>query len=1709
MLAIVFCSIIGNFARQGDKTVTAAAVVPGTASILNLNSSGEDTNNLKNAVQGGQNEYIYFGNISTGAIKWRVLTNDSKYSSGDMLLWADSSLGIESFNSSTSAKPNANFAFWGTSMARAKLNGGDYIKSTADGYLTIDEADSWYSKIFKDTEKLSVVSANNYETYLFSRVVANRPILANTNIVGSGSEQYATSFISGLSGIYANADSSGSLIETTTDKLFFLDYYDVNNVEYGFGDNGTVYANMVDSSWNFNTNGYPSLSDDGGAAKANYLKGENFWLRNAGLFTSNANVLRVDSSGYIICNAVNNSYGIRPAFNFSPSSVVYATASSVSNNDFTFSSVSAISSADGKPAYKVYTKANNYVNYNANSSTSPVINITNSNVSVTKPGQSGKAIILLADKSGNGEVKYQATADFVNGEATASVPGGVNAKNYSITVLFADELRGDNYSESITGSYTNMILDEPGNISMVYTGNKLTMEDVADNQKGWYDEQYIEITYPNSLDGLTDVDTYEVKAEIRNEFQSIMKFNGTPDASKGETPYIRYFDFEITPKIVEYPKFHNDINKKEYDGGNELLFTLVYDANAIDIKYKGISITNKQVKEKAVGKYTLDVSLKDTKNYAWKSGSPTKLEFEVAKKRIEVEITDNQGRYELSGMQGRKITAELNMPAGVHLPSGETVSIVVKATAPGLSFDIGAMVLDEDSMQEDIELDLSSLPEDTTYDLSIESTKGNYEIILSSPTKLTVTQATTTPILTWNLYANGVKQRRQYKEAKIGEEYEVTFNNLTYDGKRYSFQVVVPSGYTLDTSYEGNGYLVTSENVSNNNIGINADTYTTKVRIINNATNLGEEYSIKWTVDKAKFDLSKVKWKGNGRLEYNGLLQEMSIEGLPEGLEILSYVGDEQYRDVTTSALHIAVEDLGFTYEAYEKNYVLPDVNDPNTYKGSVVWETDWSIVPKEIKVQWGKELLKDKDGNPFNIAILRSKGENTVVVHKYYKSDGKGNKVGEAISESDIVVPETGIAYYICELTLSSNDGYILTGTTTREFAVSNQGSAVKFTPNKLTFAYTGEEIKLWFSNDGNLKSSQYKVTYYSAGGASPLTSAPTSVGKYRVEITLNDELNGKYFIGGDSEWEFEIVARIINESWNTTSKPPRLNINKTELGMIDYEFMDEEGNVVSYEQMKSKAGVYSVKAKIKGAYVGNCSFANGGNETEWIDFELTEDDLANMQDPNDPTLYPDDPDMQEPDNNNPSGDVSGDVSTNPEDKGGVDFDKISKILKEWWQVIASGISIVLIIIFMAKTAGYESRRKKANKKIEKYESAVYAATTGLFGLATTAWTAIACVLMGMAVASFVIMLVAKNRCNKSEDSLEEAKEDFERNKAELAERKREEENARRDENMQMMFMHMMGGGANNGGQAMPQGAFVQQGLGAEEMRGLISETVTALLPGMQQALPQQASMNDEVIKSLIEGQKAIMQKLTEQPTQIIEREVAASNVNEELINRLIEQNEKLMQKLAEQQPQQVVMAQPQVIEKIVEKPVEKIVEKEVRVEVPVETVVEKVVEKPIVISTEAVGEAEKSKQVKKTPSPKKAPAPRLTLEEAYAQLTKEQKKYFDGLREYAMSKDSKCKEKLSTYFTTIGPSTINPFIKLTIKKGITVALFKMEDEYLKDIRRNASGDGTKVKVKETEVPVGDKQAYDTAKDMVDLRIDQIDRYNDFLKEQRAMKRK
>ncbi|MBD5100642.1 MAG: hypothetical protein HDT29_05180, partial [Clostridiales bacterium] len=568
-----------------------------------------------------------------------------------------------------------------------------------------------------------------------------------------------------------------------------------------------------------------------------------------------------------------------------------------------------------------------------------------------------------------------------------------------------------------------------------------------------------------------------------------------------------------------------------------------------------------------------------------------------------------------------------------------------------------------------------------------------------------------------------------------------------------------------------------------------------------------------------------------------------------------------------------------------------------------------------------------------------------------------------------------------------------------------------------------------------------------------------------------------------------------------------------------------------------------------------------------------------------------------------------------NPAPGSGFDFSKVLDTIKNNWQPILSILSILLTIIFMSKGIGYAGKRKKAKKTIEKRYTAYYVISgVGLFGLPNTTWTVIACILAGVAVLAFIFMLLQKRALSKALEEMEDAKEEYTRN--------REEAN----------YMRMTG--AINGGMGMAGQAGVvytqQPQFAIEDMRGMINEAMSNMLPTVTQYLPQQASMNDELVQQLVEqnaqneekirqlteqnqevirGQEILMQRLAEQSQKAVdedvieklavklakqqaieqeaEKEVASAVVNEktieelketireeihsqmtanaekaekdenaEIIRKLVEGQELLMKKLSEQSEdkssgrvevdrdsdkfemlmrnQEMLMKQivvltanknngtqiikevdrrddnadiiksliehqKTIMEKLVEKPTDKVVlpiMQQPIVQQPAEKVVERIVEKPVPMPVEKPAKATKT------------PAPRLTLDEAYAKLSATQKKIFDALKNYAMSKD-KCKEKKSTYFTVLGQSTVNPLVKLTIKKNTTVALFKMEDEYFKDIRKNAGSDGTKVKVKESEIVVSDNQALSTAKEMIDLREDQIERYNEYLKEQKSMRKK
>ena len=1016
----------------------------------------------------------------------------------------------------------------------------------------------------------------------------------------------------------------------------------------------------------------------------------------------------------------------------------------------------------------------------------------------------------------------------------------------------------------------------------------------------------------------------------------------------------------------------------------------------------------------------------------------------------------------------------------------------------------------------------------------------------------------------------------RYTNGKVGSGYTIVdkskldsekIYNLDYNGEEYVFDV--------DTSKLSDAveYTVEGEK-SGTNVKINGSTvgyYTATLKITAKAGSEGieietSEFTLKWRINKAKFDLSGAKWvyydktPTSSEIEYKGALGYaekywgVKISGLPEGL---TFEYDAYAERIAVGKYTASVDNIKVA-ESVKDNYIKPDKNNEETYiyevEGkSMPWSLDWEIKKGELELEWEKKRYEDSNARKFSGWEV-SGNYAKKIEYRYYKEGDYNTETGEVTGESielkDIkVVPETEEIYYVVAVLNSANEkNYeIKAGSGYKKFTVGTQ-APIREIDMESKFTYDG--AKHGEEKDWKVESSEHILAKYyrleeEEGEIKEilLTEAPTDAGKYVVKFDIEEGYE-EIFELSVYKIEYEIVKAKIKVEWESKGEKPELKgLNEAEKEKIEYEYRDEEGNAVAESELEN-GKTYKVIAKIKSEYRGNYEFVDiEGNvltePSESGEYEFKYDDGSeepgNPDDPNTP-VNPDDP--NNPDNpNNPE-------EPTDEPKPGTTIDDILDKVKDLplWQLIASGISIILTIAFLSKTASNESKRKKAKKVMEKKYNTFYA--TAFLGISVTNWTVIASVLMGSAVLSLIFMVISQKRRNKAEEELEDAKEEYAKHREE------------------MMFMRMNGNGNMQG---QNYGYSAQPAVGIEDMRCMINDAVSAMLPNVQQYLPQQASNNDELVQRLIEQNEQneerikqlteenketarhneerierFLQKLSEQ--KVAEKEVAATVVNNdeavERLNKSVEELRSVVEKIVETSKQTVkeecverrekdrnsdkiealIKTNERLMEKIIElssskgndkpiivqQPAPQIVEKEVRVEVPVE----KIVEKTVPIEVEKVVEKIVEIPAEK-PAPKaKATAPRLTLDEAYAKLSAKQKKFFDTLKEYAMSKD-KCKEKKSTYYILLGQSSVNPLVKLTIKKDCTVALFKMEDEYMKDIRRNAGSEGTKVKVKETELIVGDSQALATAKEMIDLREDQIERYNDYLKEQRSMKKR
>ena len=115
-----------------------------------------------------------------------------------------------------------------------------------------------------------------------------------------------------------------------------------------------------------------------------------------------------------------------------------------------------------------------------------------------------------------------------------------------------------------------------------------------------------------------------------------------------------------------------------------------------------------------------------------------------------------------------------------------------------------------------------------------------------------------------------------------------------------------------------------------------------------------------------------------------------------------------------------------------------------------------------------------------------------------------------------------------------------------------------------------------------------------------------------------------------------------------------------------------------------------------------------------------------------------------------------------------------------------------------------------------------------------------------------------------------------------------------------------------------------------------------------------------------------------------------------------------------------------------------------------------------------------------------------RLTFLEAYALLSPTQKRFCDGLVSYAC-KHSEKERRDSKFYVSVGCG-VNQVVKILIKNNTVVVSARMEDYTLRNLR--LSDTDTPIKTRETSVKVVDNGAYETAKRLIDLRIEQIAKF-------------
>ncbi|MDE6550480.1 MAG: hypothetical protein K2M44_03170 [Clostridia bacterium] len=750
-------------------------------------------------------------------------------------------------------------------------------------------------------------------------------------------------------------------------------------------------------------------------------------------------------------------------------------------------------------------------------------------------------------------------------------------------------------------------LAEPVDVTVEYKGTSLTLDDVAAEQKIWFNSDKISITYDSNI---VDAGTYKVKAEIKEDFAADgLTFVGTPDADEGESDTIRYFNFIVTKKKIGITA--------ALDSGGLPTVTLnnagdVYSGDTLEngrapsfgFTYTSSGGVTSDTLPTAVGTYTATAKIANDCNYEIDTDNSTlSVIFKIDKKSIVKPALSGQVTKPYSGvaqsftLQGVTADVSLTLPGGMTYASGQ-----LTATDAGV-YNIQVALKDNGVATQWAD------GTDTAYELTVTITKKPLNITITAPSSWKVGQTPTITIEgdslaadTTELYIYYCKHGNVTKHDDInnnkviegkkrtivmpaldqGDYYigvelygnrqgnsnyeilagvkthefkvlgnDITFTDadikwlyngmpvanpddtlsLTYTGSIFRFSIddsdLMAKGVKIDTTKGTNGYSgdITATNAKT------GGTYSVTVYITeydNTYAEFDAVYTLKYSIDKAKYDLSGLTWdySDSNPLQFiAGKAQGITLTGsLPTGLTV-SYVGNGNIpvgSYTTTASFNVS--------DAV--NYYKPIASDTGTYLGSFEWSKAWRIDKATITCVWKEDNRPDV--GTYNLPILQSVGNidvNSMVTYKYYDyTDGiKGNEVNPV----NIDVNNAKRYLAVAELKATYDANYVLDGNT-YDFTIGHNRYPVRVSMDidghKLPYKPDGYTPNITVESASGLTVSAITLTYFKGDSTNGSTSIPVAVGKYRVQATLSYGGDNNYI--EDSEFSFEIVKADIDVS-------------------------------------------------------------------------------------------------------------------------------------------------------------------------------------------------------------------------------------------------------------------------------------------------------------------------------------------------------------------------------------------------------------------------------------------------------------------------------------------------------------------------------------------------------------------------------------------------